>query len=49
MKKTRFSEEQIAFALRLGDLDTPVAEVCRQIGTSEATFYVWKKKYADLG
>ena len=49
MKKTRFSEEQIAFALRLGDSGTPVAEVCRQIGISEATFYVWKKKYADLG
>ena len=49
MKKTRFSEEQIAFALRLGESGTPVAEVCRQIGISEATFYVWKKKYADLG
>ena len=49
MKKTRFNEEQIAFALRLGDSGTPVAEVCRQIGISEATFYVWKKKYADLG
>ena len=49
MKKTRFSEEQIAFALRLGDSGTPVADVCRQIGISEATFYVWKKKYADLG
>ena len=49
MKKTRFSEEQIAYALRLGDSGTPVAEVCRQIGISEATFYVWKKKYADLG
>ena len=49
MKKTRFSEEQIAFALRLGDSGTPLAEVCRQIGISEATFYVWKKKYAALG
>lgn len=33
MKKTRFSEEQIAFALRLGDSGTPVADVCRQIVT----------------
>ena len=49
MKKSRFSEEQIAFALRLGDSGTPVADVCRQIGISEATYYVWKKKYADLG
>ena len=49
MKKSRFSEEQIAFALRLGDSGTSVADVCRQIGISEATYYVWKKKYADLG
>ncbi len=49
MKKSRFTEEQIAFALRLADYGTPVAEVCRQVGISEATFYIWKKKYADLG
>jgi putative transposase len=49
MKKSRFSEEQIAFALRLGESGTPVADVCRQIGISEATYYVWKKKYAELG
>ena len=41
--------EQIAYALRNADAGTPVADVCRQIGISEATFYVWKKKYADLG
>jgi putative transposase len=28
---------------------TPVAEVCRQLGVSEATFHVWKKKYASMG
>jgi putative transposase len=49
MKKSRFTEEQVAFALRLADAGTPVADGCRQIGVSEATFYVWKKKYADLG
>lgn len=49
MKKTRFSEERIVFALRLGDSGTPVAGVCRQIGISEATFHVRKKKYADPG
>ncbi|AGU53582.1 putative transposase, IS3/IS911 family [Variovorax paradoxus B4] len=49
MKKSRFSEEQIAYALRLADCGTPVVHVCRQIGISEATFCTWKKKYADFG
>ena len=37
------------YALRLADGGTPVADVCRQLGVSEATYYTWKKKYADLG
>ena len=49
MKKSRFSEEQIAYALRQGESGTPVGDVCRQLGVSEATFYVWKKKFAHLG
>lgn len=49
MKKSRFTEEQITYALRLADSGQPVVDVCRQIGVSEATFYTWKKKYADLG
>ncbi len=49
MKRSRFSEEQITYALRLADSGTPVVDVCRQIGISEATFYTWKKKYAELG
>jgi putative transposase len=49
MKKSRFTEEQITYALRLADSGKPVVDVCRQIGVSEATFYTWKKKYADLG
>jgi len=49
MKKSRFSEEQIAYALRLAESGTPVVDVCRQVGVSEATYYTWKKKYADLG
>ena len=49
MKKSRYTEEQIAFALRQAEGGTPVADVCRQMGVSEASFYVWKKKYGQLG
>src|SRR5262249_33533791 len=49
MKRSRLSEEQAAYALRQAEQGTPVPEVCRQLGGSEATFYVWKKKYAHLG
>lgn len=49
MKKSRFSEEQIAYVLRQVEAGMPVADVCRSAGVSEATFYVWKKKYANLG
>src|ERR671915_580772 len=48
MKKSRFSEEQITYALRQADGGTPVGDVCRQLGVSQATFYVWKKKYGKL-
>lgn len=49
MKKSRFSEEQIAFALRLADSGTLVPDVCRQLGVSEATHCLWKRKYGNLG
>ena len=42
MKKSKFSEEQIMFALK-------VEEVCRKMGISRATFYNWRKKYGGLG
>ena len=49
MKKSKFSEEQIAYALREAEGGRPVADVCRQMAVSEATFYIWKKKYGQLG
>ena len=49
MKNSRFSEEQIVCALRMADGGTPVLNVCRQTGISEATFYTWKKNYGELG
>lgn len=49
MKRSRFSEEQITYALRQSEGGTPVADICRQMGVSDATFYTWKKKYGALG
>ena len=49
MKKNRYTEEQIAFALRQAESGTPVTEIVRKLGVSEPTFYRWKKKYAGLG
>ncbi len=49
MKKSRFTEEQIAFALRQSETGTPVEEITRKLGVSQQTFYRWKKKFAGLG
>jgi putative transposase len=49
MKKTKFTEEQIAFALKQAETGTSVQEVTRKMGISEQTFYNWKKKYGGLG
>ncbi len=49
MKKTRYTEEQIAFALKQAETGTRVEEVCRKMGISEATFYNWKKKFSGMG
>ena len=48
MKKSRFSEQQIAFILRQAEEGTTVEEVCRKAGVSEATYYNWRKKYDGL-
>jgi putative transposase len=45
----RFTEERITYAPRQAEGGTPVADVCRQLGVSEASFYLWKKKYGRLG
>jgi putative transposase len=49
MRKSRFTEEQIAFALKQAETGTPVKEVIRKMGITEQTFYRWKRKYGGLG
>ena len=49
MKKSKYAEEQIAFALKQAETGTRAEEVCRKFGISQATFYSWKKKYGGLG
>lgn len=49
MKRSKCTEEQVIYALRQAEAGTSVGDVCRQLGVAEATFYVWKKKYAHLG
>lgn len=49
MKKSKFTEEQIAFALKQAESGTRVEEVCRKMGISQATFYAWRKKFGGFG
>lgn len=48
MKKSRFSEQQIAFILKQAEDGTTVEEVCRQAGISIQTYYRWRSKYGGL-
>jgi putative transposase len=49
MKRSKFSESQVVFALRQAESGVKVSEICRKMGISEATFYNWKKKYGGVG
>ena len=49
MKKSKYSAEQVTFALRQAESGIPVPEVRRKMGISEQTFYRWKKKYIGMG
>jgi len=49
VKKSRFSDEQVAHTLRQAEAGTPVADIVRKLGISDATFYAWKKKFGSMG
>lgn len=49
MKRSKFTEAQIMFALKQAETGVRVDEVCRKMGVCEATFYNWKRKYGGLG
>ena len=48
MRSSKFTEEQIAFALKQAETGTPVSQVIRKMGITEQTFYRWKKKYGAM-
>lgn len=48
MKKSKFTEAQIVFAIKQSETGVSVEEVCRKLGISQATFYNWKKRYGGL-
>lgn len=48
MNASRFSDAQKAFIIKQGEQGTAVAEICRQAGISQATYFNWKKKYAGM-
>ena len=49
MKRKRYTDEQIAYALRQAEAGTQIKEVCRKLGVSETTFYAWRRKFAGMG
>ena len=49
MKRKRYTDEQIAYALRQAEAGTPVTEICRKMGVSQQAFYRWRRKFAGMG
>jgi putative transposase len=49
MKRSKFTEEQVTYVLRQAEAGTAVEDIFRSMGISQATFYIWKKKFGELG
>ena len=49
MRKSKFTEEQIAMALRQHEAGTTVGEICRKLEISDTTFFRWQKQYGGMG
>ncbi|MCK4415332.1 MAG: transposase [Candidatus Eisenbacteria sp.] len=49
MKRKRFTEAQISYALRQAEAGTQVPEVCCKLGITAQTFYRWKRKFDGMG
>ena len=49
MKRKRYTDEQIAYALRQSEVGTAVTDICRKMGVSQQTFYTWRRKFAGMG
>lgn len=47
-ERSKFTDEQITFALKQAEMGTPISEICRKMGIAEATFYKWKNKFGGL-
>lgn len=48
-REKRFTEEQIASALKQAETGVSITEICRKMGVAESTFYKWKRKFSGLG
>jgi putative transposase len=48
MKKSRFTETKIVSILKKQEAGIPTADICREFGISQATFYNWKAKYGGM-
>jgi putative transposase len=49
VKTSKFTSEQVAYAVKQIELGAPVVEVCRKMGVSQATVYTWREKFGGMG
>jgi putative transposase len=47
-RRSKFTEQEIIYALKQVEAGVPLAEMCRKLGVSDGTFYKWRAKYGGL-